>query len=62
MTEIMQKISQKMKNLKKENLNIPKKNFAEMTRDFNAHAFTFALQKTNESKKIECQNDIDSHK
>ena len=43
MTEIMQKISQKMNNLKKK--------FVEMARNFIAHAFAFASQKTNKSKQ-----------
>ena len=40
-----------MNNLKKKNSNITKKNFAEITRNFNA-AFAFTSQKINKSKEI----------
>ena len=51
MTETMQKINQKMDNLKKKNSNIMKKKFVEMTHNFNA-TFTSASQKMNKSKQI----------
>ena len=52
MAETMQKISQKMDNLKKKkNLNITKKNFVEMTHNFNA-TFAFVPQKMNQSRQI----------
>ena len=50
MAKIMQKISQKMDNLKKKNLIITKKSFAEVMHNFNA-AFTSTSQKMNELKQ-----------
>ena len=50
MAEAMQKISQKMDNLKKKNLNIMIINFVEMMRNFNA-ASASASQKMDESKQ-----------
>ena len=50
MAETMQKINQKMNNLKKKNSNIMKKNFVETMHNFNI-AFAFTLQKINKSKQ-----------
>ena len=47
----MQKISQKMDNLKKKNSNITKKSFVETAHNFNV-AFAFASQKTNKLKQM----------
>ena len=51
MTKNMQKINQKMDNLKKKNSNITKKFFVEMTHNFNA-TFVFTSQKMNKLKQI----------
>ena len=67
MTETMQKISQKMNDLKKKISNITKKNFVETTHNFNAYALTFTSQKTNKLKQmlnvrimtIHINNDVD---